>query len=566
MHIHEQGHFTEGVGELRDRRFNGQANLAVGRGTSRQAPSKFPRSLYTPATAIAVIHPLAPVGHVIRAPRPMARNPYQPLPLELARQGRFLAITHVFRSPPSMEMNTSHYDAIVLGAGQGGGPLAGAFAKAGRRALLIERAYAGGTCVNEGCTPTKTMVASARVAYLAKRGPEYGVLPTALHLDLERVRARKRAIVAKFRQGSENGLMRAGVEVRYGSGRFVAARTLDVLAADGTVTRVSGDVVIISTGLRNARPEIPGLDSVDTLDNASIMELDRVPRHLIVLGAGYVGVEFAQMFRRFGSRVTILCKATQVLPREDADIAESLLEILRGDGIEAHLGCNTRSVETGSDGGLRVHVSVGDATLSIEGSHLLVATGRRPNTDDIGTDRAGVALDDRGFVVVSPSLETSAPGVYAMGDVKGGPAFTHIAYDDFRILRTNLLQEGHATITGRVLPYTVFTDPQLGRVGLSERDARAAGLNFRVVSIPMRHVARAIEMDETRGFMKAIVDVPTKRLLGAAVLGVEGGELASILQVAMMGNLPYTALRDAVFSHPTMSESLNNLFASLNLE
>ncbi|MBC7895948.1 MAG: mercuric reductase [Cytophagaceae bacterium] len=460
--------------------------------------------------------------------------------------------------------NTSHYDAILLGSGQGGTPLAGAFAKAGRRTLLIDRLHVGGTCINEGCTPTKTMVASARVAYLARRGADYGVHGGPISVDQARVRERKRAIVESFRGGSEDRLVAAGVEVQFGQGRFVAPRTLEITTTDGTASRVSADVVVISTGLRNAPPDIAGLDTVTALDNVSIMELDRAPEHLVVIGAGYVGLEFAQMFRRFGSTVTVVGRGPALLGREDADIADALLNILREDGIEFHLDTNTRSVATGPGGGIRLTVQRGEITSTIDGSHLLLAAGRRPNTDDLDAAAGGVNLDSKGFVVVSPTLETSAAGTYAIGDVKGGPAFTHIAYDDFRILNHNLLNGGSATTTDRLLPYTVFTDPQLGRVGMTEQEAREAGRDVRVATMPMSHVARAIEMDETRGFMKAIVDTKTNRILGAAVLGLEGGELATVLQVAMMGGLPYTALRDTVFSHPTMAESLNNLFAALD--
>jgi pyruvate/2-oxoglutarate dehydrogenase complex dihydrolipoamide dehydrogenase (E3) component len=321
---------------------------------------------------------------------------------------------------------------------------------------------------------------------------------------------------------------------------------------------------VISTGQRNAPPSIPGLDRVSALDNVSVMELDRTPEHLAVIGAGYVGLEFAQMFRRFGSRVTVIGRGPVVLGREDADVAAALLTVLRDDGIDVRLDTETQGVEPLAGGGVRLTAHQREATWTLDASHLLLAAGRRPNTDDLDAEAGGVALDARGYVVVTPALETTAPGTYAIGDVKGGPAFTHIAYDDFRILERNLLHGGADTTTNRLVPYTVFTDPQLGRIGMTEEEARTAGRNVRIASMPMSHVARALEMDETRGFMKAVVDADSGQILGAAVLGVEGGELASVLQVAMMGRLPYTALRDGVFSHPTMAESLNNLFASLD--
>jgi pyruvate/2-oxoglutarate dehydrogenase complex dihydrolipoamide dehydrogenase (E3) component len=290
------------------------------------------------------------------------------------------------------------------------------------------------------------------------------------------------------------------------------------------------------------------------------MELDTVPEHLIVLGGGYIGLEFGQMFRRFGSKVTIVQRSSQLLSREDADVAEAVANILREDGVEVLLETNALRADQGSDGSpqLTVRTPAGESILN--GSHLLVAAGRVPNTERLNLPAAGVRADKGGFIQVNERLETNVPGIYALGDVKGGPAFTHISYDDFRIIRTNLLEGGNASTTGRLVPYTVFIDPQLGRVGLSEEEARAQGRNIRVAKLPMEDVARALEMDETRGFMKAVVDADTGQILGCAVLGVEGGEIMAMVQIAMMGRLPYTALRDAVFAHPTLAESLNNLF------
>ena len=459
-----------------------------------------------------------------------------------------------------------HYDVIVIGAGQGGGPLAGAFAKAGRRTLLVERTHVGGTCVNEGCTPTKTMIASGRVTYLARRGGDFGVHTGAVTVDLARVRERTRAIVESFREGSERSLASAGVEVEFGHARFVAPRTIEITPASGARTTAMADIVVINTGLRSLIPDIPDIAAVPTLDSTSIMELDTVPEHLIVLGGGYIGLEFAQLFRRFGSRVTVVHRGTQLLPREDADIATAVASILKQDDIDICLGATTTAVSRTESGGVRLTVASRDAStpLDIVGSHLLLAVGRRPNTDDLGVENAGIDLDTRGFIATTARLETTAEGIYAIGDVKGGPAFTHIAYDDFRILRTNLLEQGSASTEGRLLPYTVFIDPQLGRVGMTETEARTAGFDVRVATMPMSRVARALEMDESRGFMKAVVDRATGRILGAAVLGIEGGEVATYFQLAIMGGLPYTVLRDAVFSHPTLAEALNNLFTKMS--
>jgi len=451
------------------------------------------------------------------------------------------------------------YDAIVIGAGQAGVPLASALARSGRRTVLIEREHVGGTCINEGCTPTKTMVASARVAYLARRGADYGVKTGPITVDLTRVRERKRAIVKSFRAGSLRRVETTeGLELICGEARFTGPRQL---AVDGRL--LESDLVFVNTGGRPAAPDVEGLDRVASLDSTSVMELDQVPDHLVVLGGGYIGLEFGQMFRRFGSRVTIVQRGPQLLPLEDPDVAEAVLGVLTEDGIEVLLEAEAVRAEPAS-AGMRLTVRTPAGERTVEGSHILRAAGRVPNTDYLGLEAAGIAMDAKGFILVDPRLETSVPGVYALGDVKGGPAFTHISYDDFRVIRTNLLQGGRACITDRLVPYTVFIDPQLGRIGLSEREARKQGRAVRVARMPMSYVARALELDEARGFMKALVDPESGQILGAAVLGIEGGELMAALQLAMMGRVPYDRLRDAVFAHPTLAESLNNLFSSLD--
>jgi pyruvate/2-oxoglutarate dehydrogenase complex dihydrolipoamide dehydrogenase (E3) component len=452
------------------------------------------------------------------------------------------------------------YDAIVIGAGQAGVPLSTALAGSGRRTLLVERAHVGGTCVNEGCTPTKTMVASARVAYLARRGKDYGVGTGEVRVDLARVRERKRNIVESFRGGSQRRLESTQrLDLVFGEARFTGPRTV---AVDGR--RVEGDLVFINAGCRPAAPDVEGLAALAPLDSTSIMELDRVPEHLIVLGGGYIGLEFGQMFRRFGSNVTIVQRGTQLLPLEDEDVAEAVLGVLREDGVEVLLQAEARCAERLDAGRVRVTLRTAAGDRPVVGSHVLLAAGRVPNTDRLDPKAAGIETDSKGFIRVNERLETSAAGVYALGDVKGGPAFTHISYDDYRIIRDNLLRGGTRTTADRPVPYTVFMDPQLGRVGLTEREARKAGRPYRVATMPMSHVARALEMDEPRGFMKVLVDPENRRLLGAAVLGVEGGEIMASLQLAMMGNLPYDRLRDGVFAHPTLAEALNNLFSTLD--
>jgi len=455
-----------------------------------------------------------------------------------------------------------HYGAVVIGSGQGGNPLAQVLAQSGRRTALVEREHVGGTCINEGCTPTKTMIASARVAYLDRRSAEYGIADDTVTVDMIRVRQRKRKIVESFRNGGERRLEKVGVDLIRGEATFAAPKELEVRLSEGGTSRLSADTVFINVGARPSAPPIEGLDSVPTLNSTTIMELDEVPEHLLVLGGGYVGLEFAQMFRRFGSEVTIVQRGPQLLSREDADVADAVAEVLRDDGVEVLL--RTSALRAGrGDGGIQltVHTPEGECTLS--GSHLLAATGRTPNTDTLNPEAAGVKTDERGYIKVDERLKTNVEGVWALGDVKGGPAFTHVSYDDFRIIRTNLLEGGDATTAGRLIPYTVFTDPQLGRVGLSEQDARDQGLDVHVAKMPMSHVTRALEVSEPRGMMKAVVDAGTGRILGAAVLGLEGGEITAMLQIAMTGGVPYTTLRDGIFAHPTLAESLNILFAGL---
>jgi pyruvate/2-oxoglutarate dehydrogenase complex dihydrolipoamide dehydrogenase (E3) component len=459
---------------------------------------------------------------------------------------------------------TEQFDAVIVGSGQGGNPLAAALARAGRKTALIERGDVGGTCINTGCTPTKTMVASARVAYLARRAGDYGVKIGRIAADMARVRERKRSVVASFRGGSEKRLEKAHVELMRGEASFTGPREIHVALLDGGERRLEAPWIFLDTGTRNLVPKIEGLESVPHLDNESIMELDRLPEHLLVLGGGYIGLEFAQMFRRFGSRVTIVQQGPQLLPREDDDIAEEVLGILREDGItvmlDAHTEKASRKQGKKSRAAVTLMVRTAGKVETVEGSDLLLAAGRTPNVEALNLAAAGVATNERGYIRVNERLETSAPGVYALGDVNGGSAFTHISYDDYRIVKANLLEGGHRTVHDRQLPYTLYIDPQLGRIGMTEKQAQEAGIPIRVAKMPMTSVARALETDETRGLMKVIVNAGSEEIVGAAILGLEGGELMSVVEVAMMGKLKYTALRDAVFAHPTLAESLNNLF------
>jgi len=461
-------------------------------------------------------------------------------------------------------MPTEKYDAIIIGSGQAGGPLATALANAGWKTALIEKEHVGGTCVNEGCTPTKTMVASARVAYLTKRAADFGVHTGPVSVDMKKVRQRKRDIVNSFRNGNQQRIESTkNLELIFGEARFTAPKTIEVKLNAGGVSQLTADKIFVNVGTRPINPPVPGLDQVPTLNSTSIMEIDTVPKHLLVMGGGYIGLEFGQMFRRFGSEVSVVQRGKQLLAREDDDVAEEVAKILREDGIELLLETEALAVSKGANGEINLKVENAGGERTLTGLHLLAAVGRIPNSDRLNLESAGVKLDKRGFIQVNDRLETSASDIFALGDVKGGPMFTHISYDDFRILRSNLLGKGNATISGRLVPYTVFIDPQLGRVGLTETEAREKGLNFKVAKMPMNHVARALEMDESRGLMKAIVDADTKQILGAAIFGIEGGEMMATLQMAMMGKLPYTILRDAVFAHPTLAEAFNNLFSTL---
>jgi pyruvate/2-oxoglutarate dehydrogenase complex dihydrolipoamide dehydrogenase (E3) component len=458
--------------------------------------------------------------------------------------------------------NPQQYDAIVIGSGQGGTPLSTALAKAGMHTVLIERKHVGGTCVNEGCTPTKTMVASGRVAYLARRANDYGVHTGPISVDMAKIRQRKRDIVDSFRNGSQSRIEKTPkLELIFGEARFSGLKTVTVRPQDGAPRAISAQHIFINAGTRASHPKIDGLDAVPFLDNISIMELDVLPDHLLILGGGYIGLEFGQLFRRLGSRVTIIQSGGQLVEQEDPDIAEEVTKILRQDGVEVLL--NAKATQVGKSGeSIQLKIQAPNSTTLV-GSHLLVATGRVPNSDTLNLTAAGIQTDKRGFIQVNDRLETTAEGVYALGDIKGGPAFTHISYDDFRIIRSIIIEKKSASTRNRQVPYTVFIDPQLGRVGLTEKEARAQGRNIRVAKMPMTRVARALEVDESRGVMKAIVDAESNQILGAAILGIEGGETVSALEIAMMGKLPYTALRDGIFAHPTLAESLNNLFTAM---
>lgn len=456
------------------------------------------------------------------------------------------------------------FDALIIGAGQAAEPLALALGRAGWKVAVIERKHPGGSCVNFGCTPTKAMAASARVAYLARRANDYGVRTGAVEVDLASVLQRKDAIVSRFRESVQKALESAdNVELIFGHAAFEGPLALTVRLNAGGRRRLAAEHIFINTGTRAAIPPIPGLDRVPMLDASSILELDTLPGHLLVIGGSYIGLEFGQMFRRFGSRVSLIQRGPQLLPWEDPDVAEAVYGILEEDGVDVYLEAEV--LEAGpapGREGVELTLQLPAGPMRLQGSHVLIATGRTPNSDDLNLAAAGVETDAKGIIQVNERLETRVPDVYALGDVKGGPAFTHIAYDDYRVLKTNLLEKGDATVSGRLVPYTVFIDPQLGRIGLTEHQAKEDGRRILVARLPMDRVARALEAGEPRGFMKAVVDAESGRILGGAVLGLEGGELMAMLQLAMMGGIPYHRLRDAIFAHPTLAESLNSLFTA----
>ena len=451
------------------------------------------------------------------------------------------------------------YDAIVIGSGQGGVPLATNLAELGWQVALIEQGQLGGSCINYGCTPTKTMVSSARIAHYAKVAPEFGIHPGKVEVNMTEIVARKNEIVASFRSGIEDQVANnANLTLYRGHGRFTGPHEVEV---DGE--KLSSDRIFINTGTRPRILPIPGLDQVEYLTNRNLMDLDQVPRHLIALGGNYLGLEFGQMFRRFGSEVTVIELADQIIPREDPEVSESLKEALEGEGMTFRLGARTTKIAKTTDG-VAVTIEKKDSTSeTVKGSHLLVCVGQTPNSDDLGLDKAGIETDQAGFIKHNGKLETNVPGIWVLGDVKGGPAFTHVSYDDYLVIYDNLVNGKNRTIDHRMVPYALYTDPELGRIGLSEREARQAGYKLKIGSVPMAYVARAIERAETNGLMKIVINAETDRILGATILGPDGGELVQILMALMMADAPWTLFRNAMFIHPTLAEGFFALMANV---
>lgn len=458
------------------------------------------------------------------------------------------------------------FDAIIIGSGQAGNPLAKRLSKEGRRVALIESASVGGTCINDGCTPTKTLVGSAKNVFQAKHAAAHGLRVNDVTPDYQVIIERKNRIVAGFREGLEKSLMEdPNITLIKGKGSFSNHKELRVQGDDISDMDIGAESIFINTGSRPRIPEIEGLDSVRYLTSTTILELDALPEHLVIIGGGYVAVEFAQIYRRLGSLVTILERSSTMLHNEDEDVAKEIRRILEKENIQVISDASVKRVINKGHKNIDIEIVASEKPVTLSATHLLMATGRRPNTDDLDLFKTSIKTDKDGYIPVNDHLETEIAGIYALGDVKGGAAFTHVSYHDYVVLSQRMFEGKQSSIRDRLIPYCVFTDPELGRIGLTEKAAREKGLAFTVAKMKTSSIARAIETGETSGFLKAIIDNSTKKILGVAVICAGGGELMSLLQIAMTGGLTYDELRDTMFAHPTYAESINNLFSATHL-
>ena len=455
-----------------------------------------------------------------------------------------------------------HYEILVVGSGEAGKHLTWNMAQAGHRTAVVERKYIGGSCPNIACLPSKNVIRSAKANWFARHGAEYGVHTGPVSTDMKGVLNRKRKMVEDGLQVHLDRFEATGAELIRGEARFAAPKTVEVALNGGGQRMITGDRVFLDVGSRSVIPDIPGLAAAKPMTHVEALDLDRLPEHVIVLGGGYVGLELAQALRRFGSAVTMIERGRQIAAAEDPDVAQALLENFTSEGIEVLLETRVREVEGFSSERIRVRAENNEGEELIEGTDLLVAAGRTPNTEGIGLEAAGVDLDSRGYIKVNERLETTAAGVWAMGDCAGSPQFTHVAYDDFRVVRDNL-SGGSRTTRDRLIPFCMFTDPELSRVGLNESEAKKRGVAYRLAKVPMAAVLRAVALAETRGLAKMLIDAHSDRILGFTVLGVEGSEMMAAVQTAMLGGLPYTMLRDAIFTHPTTAEGLVFLLAGV---
>jgi len=458
---------------------------------------------------------------------------------------------------------TTHLEMLVLGSGEGGKYLAWYMAGSGHRTAVVERKLIGGSCPNTNCLPSKNEIWSAKVANLVHHADRFGMATGSIATDMKKVLARKRDMVDGLIAMHLEKYEASGAELIMGTGRFIAPKTVEVSLNAGGTRVLTGDRVVLDLGTNATIPDIPGLAAAKPLTNVEALELDRLPDHLIVIGGGYVGLELAQAYRRFGSHVTIVEAGPQLAGREDPEIAAALLEMLHDEGIVVHLGAEVVGVRGRSGENVSLQVRTPSGNQTIDGRDILVAAGRTPNTDGIGLDLAGVALDARGYIAVNHRLETSAPDVWAVGECAGSPQFTHVSFDDFRVIRDNLAGRDRTT-HGRLIPYCMFTDPPLARVGLSESEARHRSIAVRVAKLPIVAVLRSRTTSETRGFMKALVEADGDRILGFAMLGADAGEVTAVVQTAMLAGMPYMGLREAIIAHPTMAEGLGALFANLS--
>jgi len=454
------------------------------------------------------------------------------------------------------------YDLLVLGSGEAGKYIAWTLARKGMKTAVIERKYIGGSCPNIACLPSKNVIHSAKVASYFRRSEEFGISKDNWKIDMPAVRERKRKMVAGLVEMHLDLYKKSGAELVIGSGRFIGPKTIEVTSDDGLVRVLRGKRVVINTGTRATIAPIPGLAEANPMTHIEALDLNSIPEHLLVLGGGYVGLELAQAMRRFGSRVTIIERNPRLLHREDQDISAALLELFKDEGIEVVTSARITRVEGKSGESVKLQANWNDSETVLEGTHLLAATGRTSNTNGIGLEQAGVETTDCGYVKVNERLETTAPDVWAVGECAGSPHFTHIAFDDFRIVRDNILG-GQRVTTGRQVPFCMFTDPEFARIGLSEMEANERGIAYRLAKIPLAAVLRTRTLSETRGFMKALIEAKSDHILGFTVFGVEAGEVMASVQVAMIAGLPYTALRDAIFTHPTMLEGLIPLFTNV---
>jgi len=461
-----------------------------------------------------------------------------------------------------MMSEIERYDVLVIGSGESGKWITWTLAQAGHRTAVVERKYIGGSCPNIACLPSKNVIRSAKANWFAKRGAEYGIQSGPVSTDMKGVLARKRKMVEGEVQFHLDRFKASGASLIRGEARFVAPKTVEVRLNEGGQRTITGDKVFLDLGSRSVIPDIPGLAAAKPMTHVEALDLDRLPEHVIVLGGGYVGLELAQALRRFGSAVTVIEHGRQIASQEDPDVAQALLENFTREGIEVLLDTQVRQTEGVSGEKIRVRIDGPNGEQTIEGTDLLVATGRTPNTRGIGVEAAGIELDTRGSIKVNERLETTAPGVWAMGDCAGSPHFTHVAYDDFRVVRDNL-NGGSRTTRDRLIPFCMFTDPELARVGLNETEAKKRGIAYHLAKLPMAAVLRAVTLGETSGFLKVLVDARSDRILGFTALGVDASEIMAAVQTAMLGGLPYTVLRDAIFTHPTAAEGLVFLLAGV---